>query len=181
MKALLRKYKPVIRFVGLFLGTYLLLSLCYYVYLNLSKGSSFPPDPITNLVAKQSSHLISNFGYQAEVIPHDLEPTMKLFVNGKYLARIIEGCNAISIIILFVSFVVAFAESFKKTLIFVLAGSVLVYAVNILRIMILVIALYKFPDYKDVLHGVVFPGLIYGMVFLLWVVWVRSLKPIQSK
>ena len=179
MKALFQKYRSVIRFVVLFLGTYLVLSICYAFYLNIFKGGEFPPDPVTHLVARQSSALISSFGYQAEVIPHTTEPTMKLVVNGKFLARIIEGCNAVSIIILFCAFVVAFAQTLKKTLFFLFAGSVLIYGVNVLRIGVLAVSLYEYPQHKEMLHSVVFPGLIYSMVFILWMVWIRivQLKP----
>jgi len=173
LKALFYKYKLVIRFVVLFLGTYLILTVLYALYLYVSKGESYPPDYITHIVAKQSSTLINSFGYDANIVPHEARPTMKLFVEGHYLAQIIEGCNAISIIILFVAFVVAFAQSFKKTLFFILAGAVIIYALNILRISILAIALYRYPEYEHALHGVVFPGIIYGIVFLLWMVWVR--------
>ena len=160
----------------LFLGTYFLLGLLYSGYLSWSEGGSYPPDFITNLVAKQSSAVINSFNYDAEVMPNPSEPTMKLVVNGKFLARIIEGCNSVSIIILFVSFVMAFAEVWKKTILFLFSGMVLIYADNIIRIVILAMALYEFPEQKDLLHGVVFPGLIYGMVFLLWILWVRMLK-----
>ncbi|PKA82494.1 exosortase family protein XrtF [Ulvibacter sp. MAR_2010_11] len=177
MKALFQKYKTVIRFVVLFLGSYVLLSICYAVYLQLSKGGAFTPDFITNLVAKQSSAIIGGFGYEALVQPSITEPIMELYVNGKYLARIIEGCNSLSIIILFMAFVIAFAEKFKKTLLFLFGGAVLIYAVNIVRIVILAVSLYHFPEHKEILHGVVFPGLIYGMVFLLWMLWVRMLTP----
>ena len=105
---------------------------------------------------------------------------MQLFVNGTYLARIVEGCNAISIIVLFIAFVIAFAQSLKKTVLFIFVGSVLIYAVNILRIAILAIALYNYPEQEHWLHGVLFPALIYGMVFLLWLVWVRMLSPIVT-
>ena len=176
MKALFYKYKSVLRFVLLFLGTYLLLTILYALYLQASKGGSYPPDYITHLVAKQSSTLINGFGYDANVIPHETQPTMKLFVEGQYLAQIIEGCNAISIIILFVAFVVAFAQRFRKTLFFILAGTVIIYSVNILRIAILVIALYRYPEYEHTLHGVIFPGIIYGIVFLLWMLWVRIIS-----
>ena len=176
MKALFYKYKSVLRFVLLFLGTYLLLTILYALYLQLSKGGSYPPDYITHLVAKQSSTLINGFGYDANVIPHETQPTMKLFVEGQYLAQIIEGCNAISIIILFVAFVVAFAQRFRKTLFFILAGTVIIYSVNILRIAILVIVLYRYPEYEHTLHGVIFPGIIYGIVFLLWMLWVRIIS-----
>ena len=173
MKALFYKYKLVIRFVVLFLGTYFLLTLLYALYLHLSKDGAYPPDYFTNLVAKQSGTLINGFGYDANVIPHETRPTMKLFVEGQYLAQIIEGCNAISIIILFVAFVVAFAQRFRKSLFFILAGAVIIYTINILRIAVLTIALYRYPDYEHILHGVVFPGIIYGIVFLLWMLWVR--------
>jgi len=176
LKALFQKYKTVVRFVVLFLGTYLVLSFLYSVYLNFSKEGNYSPDFITNLVAKQSSTLISSFGYSSEVIPHISKPTMKLFINQQYLARIIEGCNAISIIILFLAFVISFAQKFKITFLFLFAGAVLIYGFNILRITILAIALYHYPQHEKILHGVVFPGLIYGMVFLLWMIWVRVIS-----
>lgn len=158
----------------------MLLSILYGIYLNISEGGSYPPDVITNLVAKQSSDVINSLGYTARVIPDTTEPTMKLYVEGKFLARIIEGCNAVSIIILFISFIIAFAEKFKKTLLFIFAGAVLIYAVNILRIVILAITLFEYPEQKELLHGVVFPGMIYGMVFILWMIWIRMLKTLKS-
>jgi exosortase family protein XrtF len=82
---------------------------------------------------------------------------------------------------LFVAFVIAFAEKFKKTVLFLFAGAVLIYIVNIVRIAILTVALYKYPQYEDILHSVVFPGIIYSMVFILWMVWVRMLKPNSIK
>lgn len=176
MKDLFIKYRSVIRFVLLFLGSYLVLTGIYALYLHLSKSGSYSPDFITNLVARQSSTLIGNFGYDAAVVPHNTQPIMKLFVEGHYLARVVEGCNSISIIILFIAFVFAFAENLKKTVLFLFAGAVLIYAVNIVRIAILAITLYKYPEYENFLHGVVFPGIIYGMVFLLWMLWVRMLS-----
>lgn len=176
LKALLLKYKSVLRFVVLFLGTYLVLSLLYGLYLKMAEGSEYPPDIITHLVARQSSSVINSLGYVASVVPDSSEPIMQLYVENKFLARIIEGCNAVSIIILFIAFVIAFAERFKKTFLFILAGAVLIYAVNILRIVILAVALYEYPQHKELLHGVVFPGLIYGMVFVLWMIWIRMLK-----
>jgi exosortase family protein XrtF len=173
---LFRKYKSVIRFILLFSGVYLVLSFFYIQYLDFSRLEINDTDAITKLVARQSREVISEFGYQAAIIPHESEPNMKLFINEIYLARIIEGCNAISIIILFTAFVIAFAEGFKKTFLFLLAGVTIIYAMNIARIAIFAIALYHHPQYESVLHGVVFPGLIYGTVFLLWMLWVRMLK-----
>ncbi len=181
MKAIFKKYKPVLRFVFLFLGAYIVLTATYMIYLELSTGGKYPPDPITHLVAVQSNDLINNLGYSARILASAHEPTMELYVNGKFLARIIEGCNAVSIIILFISFIVAFSESLKKTLLFILAGVALIYAVNIVRIAALAVLLYKYPDREELLHSVVFPGLIYAMVFILWMIWIRMLNKKTTK
>jgi len=135
------------------------------------------PDSITYTVAKQSNALLNALGYNAQVIPDEALPILKLFVDGEYLANIIEGCNSVSVIILFAAFIIAFAEGFKKTFFFMLAGAVLIYTVNLVRIAVLTIALYKFPEQQDFLHGVLFPAMIYGLVFVLWMLWIRTLKP----
>ncbi len=175
LKELFLKYKSVIRFLALFLGTYVVLSLLYNAYLHFGKSEMYYPDPITHLVAKQTSVLTSAFGYKAEITPHPEEASMKLIINGQYLARIVEGCNALSVMALFTAFIVAFHQKWKPTLLYIFVGAVLIYCANLFRIVLLSIALYEYPQYEEILHGVVFPAIIYGMVFLLWVLWVRKI------
>tara|TARA_R110002020_G_scaffold41067_4_gene121054 strand:+ start:10297 stop:10842 length:546 start_codon:yes stop_codon:yes gene_type:complete len=181
LKKLLEKYKTVIRFVVLFMGSYLLMSVLYGLYLKVSENGNYFPDFVTNLVAKQSSAVLDAFGYNSILVPDSIAQGMLLTVDNKYTVNIVEGCNSISVIILFIAFVIAFAENFKKTLLFLFAGVVLIYIVNLLRIAILTVALYKYPQYENLLHSVVFPGIIYSMVFILWMIWVRMLKPNSAK
>lgn len=163
-----------------FLLVYMILSVMYKFYLQFSDGSKYYPDYMTHLVAMQSDALLDALGYDVEMLPHPNEPSMKVVLNGTYLARVIEGCNSISVIILFVSFIAAFASKFKTTFFYMLAGSVLLYTVNLLRIVLLSIGLYHFPQQKDVFHTVVFPAVIYGMVFLLWVFWVNRFSKLKK-
>ncbi len=177
MRNLLRKYKSVIRFVLLFLGTYLFFGILYSIYLKASENGAYFPDFITNLVALQSASVLETMGYSSYLWKEPQVQGMVLTIENKYSVSIVEGCNAVSVIILFCAFVIAFAESFKKTLLFLLAGTVLIYTVNIVRIAILTAALFQYPQYENILHSVVFPGIIYSVVFVLWMVWVRMLKP----
>ena len=181
VKELLLKYKSVVKFILTFLLVYLLLSVAYKVYLDYSDGSKYYPDYLTNLVAKQSESLIQTFGYEAKVTPHPKEPSMKIIINKKFVARVVEGCNSISVIILFVSFIVAFAGRFKTTFLFILTGSVLIYTVNLLRIAILSIGLFHYPWRREILHIVIFPLIIYGMVFLLWMFWVNRFSKLKKR
>jgi exosortase family protein XrtF len=143
------------------------------LYLDYSDGSKYYPDYLTNLVAKQSESLLHTFGYDAKIAKHPDEPSMKLIIKNKFVARVVEGCNSISVIILFISFMIAFAEKFKTTFLYILAGSVLIYVVNLFRIVILSVGLYHYPWRREELHTVIFPLIIYGMVFLLWMFWVN--------
>jgi len=181
LKSLIKKYKSVIKFILTFLLVYAVLSITYKLYLDYSDGSQFYPDYITNLTAKQSQLLINSIGYDATIVPHEAEPSMKLIINNKFVARVVEGCNSVSVIILFLSFVIAFAAGWKRTIIFILAGSVLIYSVNLIRIAILSIGLFHYPWRREILHTVIFPLIIYGLVFVLWMIWVRYYSKLQKK
>lgn len=171
---ILKKNKAVIRFLGIFFGTYIVLTLAYQFYLNTAASEAYYPEPVTHIVALHSERLIQLFGYETKMIPNIGDPSMLLGLNGKYLVRIVEGCNAVSVIILFLSFILAFKKDWKSTLLFIFAGSVLIYAFNILRIALLTIGIYEIPEYKELMHGTLFPLFIYGFVFLLWIIWIKN-------
>ena len=79
----------------------------------------------------QTVKVLTAFGYNAKAIQHDKEVSLKLFFEGNYIVRIIEGCNAISLIILFVAFIFSFSGTVKATLLFSIIGSALIYIINI--------------------------------------------------
>ena len=181
MLELIKKYKPVIRFIITFLSVYIVLAVVYKLYLDYSDGSKYYPDYLTHTVAKQSQDILNTFGYDTKIEPHPDEPTMKIVIRDKYVARVVEGCNSISIIILFISFVIAFSGKFKTTLFYLLAGSTLLYVVNLIRIAILSVGLFHYPWRREILHVVIFPAIIYGMVFLLWMFWVNRFSNLNKK
>lgn len=112
-------------------------------------------------------------GYDAEIEQHTKELSIKFILNGVYVSRIVEGCTSVSVIILFLSFIIAFSGSLKNTLLFGLFGSILIYIVNILRIIALSVLYHKFPEYQRILHDLLFPAIIYGLTFILWITWVK--------
>ena len=174
MKNLLLQYKPFLLFLGKFIASYLILTFIYQTYLNRFDEKNAEVDSFTKSVAQQSAAVLSLFDSQSYTMPHLTEPTVKIFYKGKYISRIIEGCNAMSVIILFISFVIAFTGKLKNTILFIIFGSILIHVLNIGRIAVLCVALYNFPQFEHLLHGVIFPLAIYGVVFLLWVIWVNK-------
>ncbi|WP_445453922.1 exosortase family protein XrtF [Flavobacterium sp. 25HG05S-40] len=181
MKNLLLQYKPFLLFLGKFIVSYLILSIMYQSYLNRFDASRAEVDLFTEIVADQSATVLSWFDSKSYTMPHLKEPSVKLIYKGKYISRIIEGCNAISVIILFISFVIAFTGKFKNTIVFILFGTILIHILNIGRIALLCVGLYSFPNLEHLLHGVIFPLIIYGIVFLLWIVWVNKYSLYATK
>jgi len=173
--------KTVIIFLIKFFGTYLVLFLIYSFYLskNQKTNTVFACAPITRMVAEQSQYVLNLIGYDSEIEQNKTEMSVKLFVNKTYVARVVEGCNAISIIILFIAFIVAFASGFKKTALYILFGSLIIYLINIFRIAIIALAIYKYPEYENVLHTIIFPGIIYGITFLLWFIWIQKFSKLK--
>jgi exosortase family protein XrtF len=148
------------------------MAIIYQGFLGFFGGDKI--DSITELVAKNTKQLLILFNADADIVKNDSEPYIRLIYNQYYIARMIEGCNGVSVIILFISFVVSFSGKIKPTLFFILGGSLIIYILNVARIASLCVLLYLFPKEEQLLHGVFFPLFIYGIVFILWVIWVNK-------
>lgn len=157
---------------------YLVLTFFYQSYLTTTKNQV---DFFTKNVSELSETAAQFFGMNYKVQKDNANEQYKVIYNKNYQIRIIEGCNAISVIILFIAFVVAFSSTFKATFLFILGGSLLVYVLNIFRIVLLTYLFYAFPEYEHFLHGVLFPLIIYGIVFLLWVFWIIKYSKYATK
>ncbi|MGA9638779.1 exosortase family protein XrtF [Flavobacterium sp.] len=165
-------YKPFLVFLGKFFLTYILLTLVYQGY--LQRYGDTEVDSITTLVADNSKDLLRVFAIDFKTEKNTSDLFIKLIYKQKYIARMVEGCNAISIIILFIAFIVSFSRKIKTTILFILKGSVAIYILNVIRIALLCVLLYYFPEYEKFSHRVLFPLLIYGFVFVLWIIWIAK-------
>lgn len=165
-----------------FFGTYVLLSFLYSVYLNNTQQVSavFSCAPITKTVANQTVFVLNLFGYDAVAEDNLNELSVNLLIDNVVIARVIEGCNAISIIILFISFIISFSAKFTSTFLYIITGSFIIYTVNVVRIAIICVAVYKYPSSQEILHNIVFPSIIYGATFLLWFIWVQKFSNLKK-
>lgn len=176
------KNRTIIIFLVKFFATYFILFGLYSFYLHQTqeKKDVFVCSPITSRVAEHVVVLAEMMGYNASMEQNSDEMSIKFILNGQYVSRIIEGCNSFSIIILFLAFIIAFSGGLKATILFGLFGSVLIYFVNLLRIIALSVLYYQFPEYQDILHNLLFPAIIYGLTFVLWITWVKYFSNITK-
>lgn len=153
-----------------FIIIYLVLLFAYQFYLNANKDCGL--DPFSNVIANQVNAIQHVLGYSSQLYNDVSNDQVWFYVKKQYVTRMVEGCNAISVMILFVSFVFAFYKG-AKTFVFVLAGLVLLYIMNLLRIVGLNIVMAEHKEYGKMFHDFVFPAAIYGSVVLLWLIWIK--------
>ena len=154
----MQKNRAIVVFLAKFFATYFILFGIYSFYLSKTqeKGEVFSCSPVTRMVADHVNKTATMLGYETSTVQSPDELSILLVIDGDYASRIIEGCNSVSVIILFLSFVVAFSGKLKHTILFGLFGVLLIYVVNVLRIIAITILYYRFPKYQDVLHDLLF-------------------------
>ncbi len=171
-----KDFLPVLKVILRFILIYLILLIIYQSYLNYFENSAI--DPFSKWVAMQSRFCQDTLGYKTTLVDDAQYHTTWFYVNNHYTSRMVEGCNAVSIMILFVAFIFVFYKGLK-TFLFAVAGLLVIHMMNVLRISWLNIILVNFPQYGHLAHEYIFPAIIYGTIVVLWLVWVKFfvLKP----
>lgn len=167
---MLKDFKPVLGILLRFIIIYLVLLFAYQFYLNSFKGSGL--DPYSRMVADHVTFIQNALGYKTLLYDDVAKEQVWFYVNKDYVTRMVEGCNAISVLILFVAFVFAFYKG-TKTFVFVLISLLILYIMNVLRIVGLNIVTRDHPEYSKMTHDYVFPAVIYGSVVVFWLIWIK--------
>lgn len=161
--------KPTIKILLRFIVMYLSLLGLYQLYLDSQVGL----DGFSRLIAEQCTALQNVFGYPSELYSNPKYPnTVWFLVNGISHLRMIERCNAVSIMILYVAFVFAFYRGYK-TFIFALVTLLFLHIINVFRILMLNIIYSISNEYGEIAHDYMFPAIIYGSIVLFWLIWLK--------
>ena len=172
MKRTLLQAKPILFFIAKFFFFYFTFSFLYSEYLNYV-SSAKKVDFFTEVVAHQVSFVLDLLGYDTQTIPIGHMGCMYFKMNSVYVIRIIEGCNAMSLMILFVSIIFSFGQKVFPIIWFSFVGFFTIHIVNILRLSFLTYLYRYHSSYGHAFHDYIFPLIIYGVVALLWLIFIR--------
>lgn len=169
---MLKEFKPVLIFLVKFVFIGLVLMALYNVYLNQYHKYNLP-DPYSIFVADCTVSTLNTAGFDAGSAIDKKNPWVWIRMENLWPSYINEGCNAISVMIIFVAFVLAFSKGWIRTLLFVIGGLLIIQLMNIFRIALLNWIFVYHSEYGKIAHDYLFPAIIYGTVVLLWIVWVK--------
>jgi len=99
-----------------------------------------------------------------------------LFNNKIPVLRIAYICNGLILYVIFLIFMVSFPGPLKHKAWFIPLGLIIIYLSNLLRVVALVIIQIYAPDYLVFNHKYTFTMVIYGVIFLLWIIWVKMIS-----
>ncbi|PIE50412.1 MAG: exosortase family protein XrtF [Flavobacteriales bacterium] len=167
---MLKDFKPIIFILLRFAVIYIILLVSYQLYLNQFEGLGI--DSFSDWVTQQVVSVQNWADYPTQIYHEKATATNWFYVKKEYVSRMVEGCNAMSVMILFVAFIFAFYKG-AKTFLFAFGGLALLHLMNVLRIAGLNIVLRDYPEYGKSFHDYVFPAIIYGTVVVLWLVWIQ--------
>ena len=168
-----KENKAAIYFLLVFVGLYLILNTAYGLYV---EWYSPQPDPITLLVSKQVAGFLTLWDASVVAVPIDASKNVSIRNGYRTVINVFEGCNGINVMIVFISFLVAFRGKLKATILFALMGFFIIYLMNIARVSLLYAVEIYWPRYLYLFHKYLFTGMIYAVVFALWYLWVKQVK-----
>lgn len=167
---MLKDFKPVLLILLRFIVIYLVLLFGYQFYLNSFQAQGL--DPYSRFIADQVMFLQNQLGFATSLFDDVKNEQVFYMVKNEYVTRMVEGCNAVSVIILFFAFIFAFYKGLK-TFVYGIIGFLILHIINVLRIAGLNIVTRDYPDYNKMSHDYLFPAIIYGTVVVLWLVWIK--------
>lgn len=91
--------------------------------------------------------------------------------------QIVWSCTGIKQSFIWLCILLATAGGWKQKLWYIPLGWLCIYLFNLLRIYLIVCLVEFHPDWFHFLHEYLFKYLFYGMLFVLWVLFVEKIRP----
>ncbi len=148
-------------------------AICFFIAWYLLYELLLLPDGRLDLwlslnIVKVSDSLLGIMGFDT----FRMQRVVGLEGNGGI--EIVNGCNGIAAMGLFVGFIIAYPGNLKRKMSFLFFGICVIYLTNVLRIGVLAITQEYWPLFFDITHDYSTTAIFYLVIFILWVVWMNQ-------
>lgn len=167
------KEKQLVRFLAL---AAILYGLWFTLYEFLLKPNGTLDHLLTGNITIAICRLLDLVGYNTSyTIARKLGETyIYLDHNPIPVIRVGASCNGLELLVLFSIFVICYPGKWKVKIPFLLAGNVAIHLLNILRNFFLSLMSIHRYAYFEFFHRYVFVFMVYGSIFLLWMLWANK-------
>ncbi len=171
--------KNFISFLLLLLSVYAIWFVAYEFYL---KPSGKLDHLLTEYVTIGICFLLDIGGYTSYYTIALKPGETYIFISTQILpaVRIGASCNGLELLALFSIFILCYPGNFLLKIPFISIGILILHFLNILRnYWLTLMSLHHYP-YADIFHRYLFIFMVYGCIFLLWMVWTNYLSTLNN-
>lgn len=158
--------KKLILFISKAIGLLLVWIFAYELWL---KQDGRIDNWLTALSAKHSEFVLQTAGFD---IHSQLTASGEaMIMDGEVLLYIAHSCNGLILYALFSGFIFLYGNVLWKKFAFVVPGILLIYCLNVTRIIALCLIQLNRPDLLNISHKYIFTIIVYAAIFGLWMLW----------
>ena len=151
----------------------LLYVVCYFFYeLILKKYTRFDQYFI-RVIINACEQILSFLNYKT-FSSREINDLQVFGIDGSNGVWIGGPCNGITLMFLFAIFIIAYPGNSNRKLWYLPLGILLIYFLNLFRIISLALIAYYKPSYLEFNHTYTFTFIAYSFVFSLWMLWVNK-------
>lgn len=154
----------IARFIIKVICIYFVWYLAYEMWI-LPNG--YIDEPLSKNIASVSAGILTFLG--EDVFYYD----RVVGIVGTAGGEIVNGCNGIAAIGLFLGFIFAYPGAWIPRIFFSVFGVVVIYLVNVTRIIVLSYTQFYWPRVFDFTHDYSTTAIFYFVIFILWMIWVN--------
>ncbi len=127
-------------------------------------------------ITKSGTKVLELLGYDSSI-----EEGHVMCINNKRIISIGSPCNGLVLYALFSGFLVVMPGKLKDKLWFSLVGMLFLYTVNVIRVVLLSLNMWYYPQTFDFNHRYVYQIAVYIVIFFLWHTWVKRFSGLEEK
>lgn len=136
-------------------------------------------EKLTQLVYDQSKFVVTTV-FDLRIRSIDDSERIIYFENNGFVG-VGHSCSGFKQLLQVLFLFLIYPGLWKKKLWFIPMGIIIIYIVNIMRIVILAVVVNSKPEYFRFIHDNVVRPFFYVVIFALWVIWVEKYYPKRMK
>jgi exosortase/archaeosortase family protein len=155
---------PVLKFFGIFVGVIVM----YYLFVAFADFGIM--DFYVNMSANLAGWIMGMFGRSVQVING-------IICSDKVAVALSFGCEGSEPIVIFCAGVLAFPSKWRDKWLGLGGGIVLLYLMNLIRIIGLYFILEGSPEQFESFHTLIFPVIFIFIAVICWGLWIKWTTP----
>ena len=137
----------------------------YIVYELWILPNGYIDEPLSKNIASVSAGILAFFNQDV------FQYARVVGISGAAGVEIVDGCNGIAAIGLFLGFIIAYPGAWMPRIYFSIFGIAVIYLVNVIRIVSLCLTQVYWPQAFNFTHDYSTTAIFYIVIFILWMIW----------